>query len=288
MTSTDISVQRAQALRRLIEDEAVLRIAGNVALLPMVPGTYDALCRAAADPDTDIADITRIIEADPAISVRLLQLVNSAFFGAAQRTASIPRAVNIMGTNLLKSLVLSVHMSNALELQPLPSFSMQRYQSYSIRVGRLARRFAGKRPIADDAFTAGIVLGIGKVLLALRAPQAFEQVLTRVVVSDEKQYLVERELLGTTHAEAGAYLLSTWDIPLSIVECVAFQYRVDELGEGNCELLALVHAADALCGIICCREPEEQLSLSLLARAGMLEELPRWRRMAEEACEAVA
>jgi HD-like signal output (HDOD) protein len=251
--------------------------------LPSLPETYLALCRAASDPLSSVSEITRIIEMDPAISVRLLQLVNSAFFGVARRTTSIPKAVSILGTNLLKSLVLSAHMCNAMELHPTRSFSMSAYQNYAIRVGRLARRLAGSTGLGDDAFTAGMMLGIGQIVLALQEPALFEQVLGRVALSSESQHQVERELMGTTHSEIGAFVLSTWGIPFSIVESVAFSYCPNLVGPGDCKLIALVHAAEALTGIVECNEPEDKLDQAFLVRAGFAAELPQWRRLAEGA-----
>jgi HD-like signal output (HDOD) protein len=277
--------QRIEELRVTLADPAVGRYAGNVSDLPSLPETYTALSRAASDPKTSVGTIADIIESDPVISVRLLQLVNSAFFGMTQRTSSIPKAVSIMGTNLLKSLVLSAHMCNAIERFPTRSFSMSRYQQYAIRVARLARRMAGSRACADDAFTAGIMLGIGQLVFALKAPELFERVLQRVATTGELQHNVELELMGTTRAEVGALLLSNWGIPFTIVECVALHLRPSAVGPGSCELLALVHAADALTGIIACREAESRLDLQFLSRAGLIDEVPRWRRLAETAGE---
>ena len=275
--------RREETLREILADEVVCRIAGTMESLPTLPETYHALSRAAADPRSSASEITRIIEMDPAISVRLLQLVNSAFFGVARRTASIPRAVNILGTNLLKTLVLSAHMCNAMELQPTRSFSLSAYQSYAIRVGRLAQRLAGSTGLGDDAFTAGMMLGVGQIVLALQEADLFEQVLTRIALSNESQHEVEQALIGTTHSEVGAFVLSTWGIPFSIVESVAFHYRPERVGTVDCQLLAIVHAAAALTGIIKCGEPEESLNGDFLTRAGFGAELPHWRRLAEEA-----
>lgn len=275
--------RREETLREILANEVVCRIAGTMESLPTLPETYHALSRAAADPNSSASEITRIIEMDPAISVRLLQLVNSAFFGVARRTASIPKAVSILGTNLLKTLVLSAHMCNAMELQPTRSFSMSAYQSYAIRVGRLARRLAGSTGLGDDAFTAGMMLGIGQIVFALQEADIFEQVLMRIAQTNESQHRVEQELLGTTHSEVGAFVLSTWGIPFSIVESVAFHYCPNRVGTADCRLLAVVHAAAALTGILECAEPEETLDQDFLTRAGFGPQLPHWRRLAEEA-----
>ena len=198
---------------------------------------------------------------------------------------SIQKAVEELGPDMLKGLILSAQMDSAQQVQPTPSFSMSVFQAYSNRVGRLARTFAGDSPLADDAYTAGTMLGIGQVVLALREPAKFDKVLHRIAVTGESQYRVEAELLGTTHAEIGAFLLSTWGLPYSIVDCVAFHYCPSRLAPGDDALLALVHAADALIGIIACREPEDKLDRAFLERAGVLTALPRWRELAEVACE---
>jgi HD-like signal output (HDOD) protein len=278
--------RKRQLLARLA-NPAVSRFTAGMANLAALPETYSALTRALSDENASTADIANIIETDPTVSVRLLQVVNSTFFGTAKRTSSIHKAVGIMGTDLLRSLVLSAQMSSAIALAPNPYFSMTKYQNYSIRVARLARRFAGTRACADEAFTAGLMLGVGQIVLALRAPSDFEAILRRVAGTGERQHEVERELLGTTHAEIGAFLLSSWCIPFNIVECVAMHQQPSEVGPGDVELLALVHAAHALSGIVACREPETQLDGAIIERAGFGDELPHWRIMTEEICEHV-
>ncbi len=278
---------RIDTLRALLTDESVTRYAANVGRLPTLPDTYQALSRAAADPDTSVSTFVDIVQSDPAVSIRVLQLVNSAFFGTARRTSSIPKAVSIMGVNLLKSLVLSAHICNAMDRAPSAAFSLARYQTYAIRVARLAGRLAGKSGCADDAFTAGVMLGIGQLVFALEAPEAFQEVLERVSSTGELQHDVELELLGTTHAEVGAFLLSTWGIPFPIVECVAMHLKPGAVGPGDCELLAYVHAADALTGIVACREPVTRLDVAFLDRAGFADHLPRWQEMAETVGEGM-
>ena len=284
MTERTPNEARIKNLQAILAEDAVRQLADGVTMLATLPETYLALSRAANDAHSSAAEIARIVERDPAVSARLLQLVNSTFFGISKRTSSIQKAVNMLGTHLLKSLVLSAHMSSAIDLAPTRFFSMPRYQSYSIRVARLARLFAGARESADEAFTAGIMSGIGQIVFALRAPKQFEKVLARVAATGELQQDVEREVFGTSHAEVGAYLLSTWGIPFEIVECVALHQRPRDAGAGDCELLALVHAAGALARIVICHEPESQLDLDFLARAGMVVEVPKWRRMTETAC----
>lgn len=278
------STARQQALHTLLSGEAVRRLAAGIEQLPAVPQTYRNLTAAIARQNVTIHEIACIVEADPGLTVRILQLVNSAFFGRAQRTTSISQAVNLLGMELLKSLVLSAHVSVAAEAFLPREFSLTHFQQYSIRIARLARRFVVNAELADDAFTAGIVHDIGKIVLALKEPLLFTKVLQRLGQTGEQHHLVEKELIGTSHAEAGAALLASWEIPFPIVECVAFHHCPADViaDESGVEILAVVHAADALTGIISCREPETRLDRAFLADTGYGSQIERWRAIAED------
>lgn len=278
-------IDRGCALQQIVADPAVAKLAGNLDRLPSVPSTYWALTRAANDPDTSVSDIAKIVQSDPAMSLKVLHLVNSAFFGLARRTTSIADAVALLGLDQLKGLVLATHVFGALEGRELKHFSLETFQRYSVRVGRLAKSFLKDRALAEDAFTAGILHDVGKVVLALREPEKFDAVLERVARTGEPIEGVERELLGLTHAMVGAYLLSTWEIPFPIVECVAFHHEPAKLPPTGSAVVAVVHAADALIGITCCGEPGDRLDTAFLQRAGFAAQVPEWKKKVEAECE---
>ncbi|MBK7859257.1 MAG: HDOD domain-containing protein [Archangiaceae bacterium] len=278
-------IERSFTLQRQLGSDAVERVGGNLEDLPSVPSTYLAITQAAARPETGLSDIARIVEGDPVLSLKVLHLVNSAFFGIARRTTSIAEAVALLGIEQLKGLVLATHVFGALQGLEPAGFSLTEFQRYSVRAARLAKSFIDDRRLADDAFTAGILHDVGKMVLALRMKEAFGQVLARVSERGERVEDVERELLGVTHSSVGAYLLSTWEIPFSIVESVAFHHQPSMLGGAPSPVLAAVHAADALIGIVCCNEPEDRLDVAYIERAGFGPRLNEWRRRVEVECE---
>jgi HD-like signal output (HDOD) protein len=277
-------VDRAHNLAATLADEKVRTTVGDIDRLPTLPQTYQALNLAASNPDTGIADLALIIQSDPVMTIKILQLVNSAFFGRVQKTSSITHAVSFLGLELLKSLVLTAHISGAIEATKLRGFSLEHFQKYSIRIARLAQAFVVDRTLADEAFTAGIVHDIGKMVFAIQKPVQFEQIIAEVTETGVAEYVLEKKVLGVAHAEAGACLLSAWGMPWPIIECVAFHHRPSAVATdaGGCEILAAVHAADALIGIICCGEPEDRLDFAFLERVGLIGELPRWRKLVEE------
>ncbi len=282
-------LERCRLLRDTFASEAIHRVVGRLERLPSVPRTYWALTRAATRRDSSIADFAAVVESDPAMSLKVLQLVNSAFFRSATRVTSIHQAVSFLGIDLLKALALSAHVFRSFEKQALGTFSLEPFQQYSTRVARLAKQFLMRHPSADEAFSAGILHDIGKLVIAVRCPEEFASVSAQMMETFESAGTVERQLLGTSHAEVGGYLLGLWGLPFSTVEAVAYHESPSVLkAPKNVEVVAAVHAADTLLGILTCGEPEERLDVAFLERAGFANDLPLWRALAEEEAERVA
>ena len=110
-----VAIERACHLRALLSDEHIRRTVAALGDLPSLPRTYEALTQALADPDTSLQKVAKIIEQDVGISAKVLQLVNSAFFGVSHSMTNIQSAVSYLGINTLKSLVLSVEIFRAFQ-----------------------------------------------------------------------------------------------------------------------------------------------------------------------------
>jgi DNA-binding NarL/FixJ family response regulator len=108
-----VVIERTCRFQALMLDPGIRRVVGGMEQLPSLPDTYFELTRATEDPDSAIADIAKIVERDLAMSVKVLQLVNSAYFGLAQKTESITRAVTYLGVENLKGLLVAVHVFSA-------------------------------------------------------------------------------------------------------------------------------------------------------------------------------
>ncbi|MBI3450408.1 MAG: HDOD domain-containing protein [Acidobacteria bacterium] len=280
------AIERTCDLHRLIQDEKIRAVVGNVERLPSVSRTYRDLADVAANPAAGIADVAEIVQRDPAISVKVLQMVNSAYFGVAQSVTSIRQACNYLGLELLKGIALTTQIFSVMEAKPVEGFSLERLQTYSLQTARLAKRFLADSKLAEEAFTAALVHDIGRIIIALGLPGEFASIAREVRTSGRPFHLVEEATLGVTHAEVGAYLLGVWGLPFSIVECVAYHHRPGALGEGPCGVLAAVHAADALVDTTCTGETlapiEERLDVAFLDRAGYASNLATWRALAAE------
>ena len=277
-------------MRALLDDEALRRIVGEIAKLPSVPATYLEMTQKLASQDAGPADIARIVERDPAMSAKILQLVNSSFFGLAQKMSSVGAAVSYLGLETLRGLALSLHVFSAgADAPPIAGFSLPLLQRSSLIKARVAKKMLADPKAAEAAFTAGLVCDVGKIVLALGMPARFTQVVEAVQKENRSYVSVEREQLSVSHAEIGAYLLGVWGLPFVVVEAVAWHHGLTATLEGALDAKSAVHLANRLV--------DEKLALpgegsgesgpvdeAVLQRFGVGKELARYRALVDTEC----
>jgi HD-like signal output (HDOD) protein/CheY-like chemotaxis protein len=276
-------IERACELQRFLLNDVVRAAVGRIEKLPSVPRTYAEITAALADPEVGLTALARIVERDPAVSAKVLQLANSAFFGLAQPTRSVERAVIYLGADLLRGLALECGLLADVGTR-VEGLSLERLHDRSLLVARMARRFLQGRPEANEAFTAGIVHDLGTVILAMGLGEAFAEIGRRARQSGVPLRESELRTLGVTHAEVGAYLLGTWGLPAPILEAVAHHHTPGAAGDGPHPVLAAVHVAgilaDASLGVE--EGTDGEIDAAFLDRAGLAGELPRWRALAQQ------
>jgi HD-like signal output (HDOD) protein len=267
------AVGRACRLQALLQSETLRRVAGRLETLPSAPKIYAELTQAMAQDDITSAKLARIIESDPAMVGKTLQLVNSAYFGLARRVTSVDQAVTYLGIEVLKGLVLNAHVFQMASFSPTRVLSLDRLQAHSLLVARLAGRVV-KPILREVAFAAGIVHDVGKIVLASGVPDQFDASIKLAAAEKCAAYEAEQAVLGVTHAEMGAYLLGTWGLPFELIEAVAYHHTPGTVTSGNRDTLAAVHTVDALVSA-----DARVLDMAFLADAGFAGELARWQHI---------
>ena len=260
-------------------DEAAVRAAiGELDKLPSPPRLYFELTQLASSPNASMARVSALIAEDPAMTAKVLQLANSAFFGLSEHTSSIATAVGYLGIELVKYLALTSSVFAAAERDPFAGFSTEHIQESSLRAATLARKIAD-RGRADHAFVAGLLHDLGQVILAVASRERYAAVAEVVRITGEPLVTVERDFLGVTHAEVGAYLLGIWGLPREIVLAVAHHHTPGKAPAEVADIATAVHVADALADASCMGESiqNDRLDREHLARAGLLDRLPSWR-----------
>lgn len=244
------TINRACNLQSRLSDEALQRIVANIAFLPSLPGPFRELMQVVESDNCSIHQIGELIGRDLAMSAKVLQLVNSSFFGLAQHVSCTKHAVSLLGLNIIKPLVLLAGTYSQCENPDLDGYSLDREIEHSLAVATLARSISASHTnqshLIDDSYVSGMMHDIGKLILAVNMREAYQEVLYSVKDSGLPLWKIEEEMIGTTHAEMGAYLLALWGFPNSVVEAVAFHHAPMLAAHEQFAPLTAVHFANSL------------------------------------------
>jgi len=278
------AIDRACRLRSLLADESLRKSIGNIGSLPSVPALYHELVSAMSKPNVSSKVIASIIEQDPAMAAKILQLVNSACFASSKQITRIDHAVVYLGMDLIRNLALSAHVFSAFRVRLYGArLSFEKEQRHALLVAKVASRMFRESQESQDALTAGLLHDVGTLILAVSMPKAIAAVLQTEKLSHQPRCQIELEKLGITHAQAGAYLLGLWGLPYPIVEAVAYHHMPAAAGERVFGITTAVSVADHLV--------DRQLGLRTeidkehLAKLGMLDKLKEWADIVREEVE---
>ncbi|MEO8634554.1 MAG: response regulator [Gemmatimonadales bacterium] len=274
-------IDRACALRDLLRSPGLRRIVGGMESLPSAPTVWIALRRALGDEGASVSQISVIIEQDAGLGAKVLQLVNSSFFGQAREISSIAHATTLLGTGTIRALALAEQFFGS-GLSPGRGCSLEEERNHALAVARLARHILPGQPAGEAAFTAGLLHDVGKLILAARLPQPFLDDLGEARLRGLPLHRVELSRTNVCHAEVGAYLLGLWGLPHEVVEAVAHHHAPDRVAGGDRRALVAVHVADALVhgisdgpGAI-----DQRLDSVSVAELGWTGQLPEWQEWA--------
>jgi putative nucleotidyltransferase with HDIG domain len=244
------TIRRACALRSMLNDGNLQRLLSQLGSLPSAPDLYLKLLSELRSPNASIHRAAAIISTDPGMTAKLLQLVNSAFFGIQQHVADPQRAASILGLNTITALVLSVKVFSEYDETKMKAAGLSGLMHHSLQVATHARSIAKDvgvgRQEEEDAFTAGLLHDVGRVILATSLPNRYRKVVNLLTPGRTTVFEAEQAIFGASHAEVGAYLLGLWGLPDSIVEAVAYHHRPDAMFARGFAPLTAVHVANCL------------------------------------------
>lgn len=244
------ALSRADSINQFVRNDRIQSLVSRMRTLPSRPSLYLEVMRELRSPSASAVTVGELVEKDLAISTKLIQVVNSAFYGMAQQVTEPSAAVLLLGLETTASLVLSIEAFARFDKVKPIYFSMDRVWRHSQSVAASAKRIAelmtSDPDVARYAYTAGLLHDIGKLALALN----FEEQYHGALKLAEKQKLspseVEAQVFGATHADTGAYLLSVWGLPLPIVEAVARHHAPSRSLDKHFSATTALHLAERL------------------------------------------
>jgi putative nucleotidyltransferase with HDIG domain len=281
-------VQGIWHLRHSLTNTVLHRLVGGMRAIPCMPEPHAALLELlnASQPRMDL--IATTIASDPGMSVRVLHLVNSAFFGQRRTIASPTQAAHMLGAATLRALVQTTPAFERIAIGKRTWFDPAALWQHSLRVARLAKRIAIALDLpptqVDEAILAGLVHDVGHLVLAAHCPN--EHAILARRTRHEGDILTERMMVGGSHAEIGAYLLGLWGLPLGVVYAIASHHDPQASPSAHRDPLTCVHVADALVHHHEGHPTCNVLAMDYLTTLGLIEYLPIWTTWAASCGDA--
>ncbi len=243
------TINRAYRSKQLLENENLCFLITGTRAIPSLPENYFELEKELKNSDPDMKKIGSIISSDVGLVGNILHVVNSAFFGLPRKIESPLHAINLLGIGTIKGLVLQNSINSQINPENT-NLCLKTFSNHCLQTAVLAKKAANLigfcRDTQSNSFIAGILHDVGKLILSINLRDKYEEVLTLFSNGDSESIVqIEQEVIGATHCEVGAYLLSLWGLEDSIIDTVAFHHNPSEqLNENN--VLTAVHIANSI------------------------------------------
>jgi len=285
-------ISRTCRLSELLHSDLVKRAVSKIEALPSLPSIYSEIMNELQSPDASIQKIGKLISKDVAMTAKILQLVNSAYFCLPRHISTPEQAVVILGLDTIKSLALVIHVFAKFELKNFPGHFLDQLWEHNISTGQMAKTIARSeikdQVIIDNSFLAGMLHDAGKLILASSFPEQYREIATLLKESQNTAHALECEVFGISHAEVGAYLMELWGLPIPVVEAIAYHHAPNMCLEKHFTPLTAVYLANIFGHYKINPDKEENESPfddEYISALNLSEKLATWR---EKICNAVA
>jgi putative nucleotidyltransferase with HDIG domain len=225
--------------------ELTKKLAAAVDGMPAFPKSVQRVLELTRDVNSTPKDLVEVIDKDPVLTVKILKVVNSAYYSLPKQITSVGHAVVFLGFNTIKNLALSIAAIGMLPKSNEAGFDGQQYLLHSLATAAIAKQLALKVDDADpmDCFIAGLLHDFGKVVLAQFMPQEFRAALKGSQEHGISLHMALRSVLGVDHAVVGAMLVEKWRFAPHLVETIRHQFG-PELADSD--MIACVFGANQI------------------------------------------
>lgn len=280
---------RISRLRKVIASEKVKRIVGRSDVIPTPPETYLRLTELLEDNESSMDDVAAVVESDPALTAKLLQVVNSAAFGIGGGITTVSQAVQIAGVEIVGALLLALQARNFSEKRIKNRQILSVFWDHSLDTATRCRAIARAEGLNTEdqakCFTVGMLHDIGKLVLAANDEKEYSTLVTRAGREKTPLHLKELEIYGATHADIGAYLLGLWGLPDEIVNAVERHHSLGpDLGK-KFNPVVCVHVAQNL---LPAAGRVADLDVEFLKGCKLIGRVPAWEEALESEVVGVA
>jgi len=285
-------LQRALALSTLLNNQSLQALVSRLDCLPSLPPVYLKVMDELKSPNSSLQRVGKLISEDIGMTAKILQLVNSAFFGVRCRVESPAQAASLLGIDNIRGMMLSVHVFSEFKHGP-SNFNPDALWSHSISVGGFAKKIAEMETrdlkIISDSLTAGMLHDAGKLVLATNLPDDYGNAIAKTRDGSAPLEEAEYSVFSASHCEVGAYLLGLWGFHEHVVEALAFHHRPEKYMAETFTPLVAVHAANAIDHHLRRKSRSEQsrnMNRTYLESLGFSDRIPAWVMACREIVES--
>ncbi len=255
---------------------------GGLLSLQALPDAYIAIIKELQSSEPSLKRISSLIQQDMAMTARVLQLVNSAFFSLPNRVTKIEQAVSLLGISTIKNMLMSMQLFSVFEGGPVPKRHAEKVWEHSVKVAGLAREIAAREQLSKEGLEtimlSGMLHDLGQLIL-FKLPEYREALVKQRREGYENELAAEMELYSCSHAETGAYLLGIWGLDREVVDVVMHHHLPGRSTrhEGFNELTA-VHVADYVINMRTRSDSSQipQIDMEYLEEMGLADKLEQW------------
>ncbi len=205
------------------------------------------------------AQIGQVVETDPALSLRILKMVNSAFYGFSHKVDSIAQAITILGRERLKQILIGSVLSGVFGKMENHIFHMEDFWRHSVKTAILARYLSLQTECmqnADSLFTAGLLHDVGRLIMAKLIPEQTREIQNAVDIEDGDLFHAEERILGFTHCDVGAGFIKKWELPDLLASAAQYHHNPQAITEYILET-GIIYVANNLNFLVSPIEEEE-------------------------------
>jgi HD-like signal output (HDOD) protein/CheY-like chemotaxis protein len=243
-------IRRALELDAWLGNNDLKTLIVRLGTLPSVPSLYFQILSELGSPDATLDKVGATIAQDPGMTAKMLQLVNSAFFGLRHQLTDPVEAVLQLGLETIKSLVLGIHVFSQSVTATNANFSAEKLWHHSLATAITSRRIAQmecrERGTVEESFTAGLLHDVGRLILVANLPDQYGDACDQAKAKGIPLVEAEKAVFGASHAEVGGYLLGLWGLPISLVEAAVFHHFPDKCQMKTFTPMSAVHVANVL------------------------------------------
>lgn len=247
------SLVRVLLIRDRIQNPTVQKVVTQLRSIPSLPSIYKQIQELIQKEEVNMNKIAELINKDIGMRTKVLQIVNSSFFGLSRQVNEVLLALNLIGLDIIKDLILTIHIFDQLPSTLMQRFHLEQIWKHSFEAAEIAKKICKaegyKQKAVDLCFSATMMHDLGRIVLITEFPTIYSDLLKEFESKGTALRLSESAAFSVTHADVGSYLLSTWGFDDEIVEMVAFHHNPCVVNPKELTLTGIVHIADIIANL---------------------------------------